>query len=116
MITFNGFKFAKNEKDFSASLFDYNGGTCFGFYKARKNGIVLMDHQKTVIALIAFDGSISFLVTAWKNEKGQILCMNSATDETEKMLNLQGKGYTEKLDLCSDTRKQLEKNIVDFKK
>lgn len=115
MITFNGFKFAKNDKEFSASLFDYSGSTCFGFYKTRKNGIVLMDHQKTVVALIAFDGSISFLVTAWKNENGKISCMYSATDETEKMFNLQGKGYIEKLDLCSDTRKQL-KNSVDFRK
>ena len=114
MITFNGFKFAKTEKEFSASLFD-TGSTCFGFYRERKNGIILMDHQKTVVALIAFDGSISFLVTAWKNDKGQISCMYSATDETEKMFNLQGKGYIEKLDLCSDTRKQL-KNSVDFKK
>ena len=108
MITFNGFKFAKTEKEFSASLFD-TGSTCFGFYRGRKNGIILMDHQKNVVAFIAFDGSISFLVTAWKNEKGQISCMYSATDETEKMFNLRGKGYIEKLDLCSDTRKQLEK-------
>lgn len=107
MITFNGFKFAKNAKEFSSSLFEKNG-TCFGFYRTRKNGIILMDHQKTIIALIAFDGSISFLVTAWKNEKGQILCLNSTTDETEKMFNLQGKGLRETWDLCSDTRKQLE--------
>jgi len=106
MITFNGFKFAKNETEFTSSLFEKDG-TCFGFYKTRKNGIVLMDHQKTVRALIAFDGSISFLVTAWKNEQGQILCMNSATDETEKLFKLQGKGYMEGLDLCSDTREQL---------
>ena len=74
-----------------------------------------MDHQKTVRAFIAFDGSVSFLVTAWKNKNGKISYMYSATDETEKMFNLQNKGYVEKLDLCSDTRKQLE-NSVDFRK
>ena len=114
MIAFNGFKFAKTEKEFSASLFA-TGSTCFGFYRERKNGIILMDHQKNVVAFIAFDRSISFLVTAWKNENGKVSCMFSATEETEKMLNLQDKGYMEKLDLCSDTRKQL-KNSVDFKK
>ena len=114
MITFNGFKFAKTEKEFSASLFA-TGSTCFGFYRERKNGIILMDHQKNVVAFIAFDRSISFLVTAWKNENGKVSCMFSATEETEKMLNLQDKGYMEKLDLCSDTRKQL-KNSVDFRK
>ena len=114
MITFNGFKFAKTEKEFSASLLA-TGSTCFGFYRERKNGIILMDHQKNVVAFIAFDGSISFLVTAWKNENGKISCMFSATEETEKMFNLQNKGYTEKLDLCSNTRKQLE-NLVDFRK
>ena len=114
MIAFNGFKFAKTEKEFSASLFA-TGSTCFGFYRERKNGIILMDHQKNVVAFIAFDRSISFLVTAWKNENGKVSCMFSATEETEKMLNLQDKGYMEKLDLCSDTRKQL-KNSVDFRK
>ena len=64
--------------------------------------------DQPVLAFIAFDGSISFLVTAWKNENGKISCMYSATDETEKMFNLQDKGYMEKLDLCSDTKKQLK--------
>ena len=72
MFTVNGFKFAKTEKEFASTLFD-TGSTCFGFYRERKNGIVLMDHQKTVVAFIAFDGSISFLVTAWKNENGKKL-------------------------------------------
>lgn len=44
MITFNGVKFAKNDKEMTDSLFQ-QGGTCAGFYKVTKRGIQLMDLQ-----------------------------------------------------------------------
>jgi len=72
MIILNGNKFAKNDKEFTSSLFMW-AGTCVGYYKKTKNGIQLLDMQKNVIAFIV-NGikrkESPFIVSATRTSKG----------------------------------------------
>ena len=53
MLVLNNKKFAKNEKEFMDSLFKNDGlGSCVGYYKALKNVVNLMDHNRTKIGVI----------------------------------------------------------------
>lgn len=51
MITLNGKKFAKNDEEFTNSLFE-RGGTCVGFYRVNKRSISLLDTNKNKIGVI----------------------------------------------------------------
>lgn len=55
MLTLNGKKFARNDSEFTDSLFQ-SGGTCVGFYKPRRNSIVLMNMQRERIGVINCHG------------------------------------------------------------
>ena len=72
MIIINGNKFAKNDKEFTSSLF-MESGTCTGYYKKTRNGIQLLDMQKNVIAFIV-NGirrkESPFIVSATRSQKG----------------------------------------------
>jgi hypothetical protein len=72
MIIINGNKFAKNDKEFTSSLFMW-AGTCVGYYKKTINGIQLLDMQKNIIAFIA-NGikrkESPFIVSATRTSKG----------------------------------------------
>lgn len=50
MIELNGAKFAKNEQEFTESLF--SSKTCVGFYKKTKKTVRLYNMQKELIGLI----------------------------------------------------------------
>jgi hypothetical protein len=52
MIVLNGKKFARNDKEFTESLFK-RGGSCVGFYKVNKRTISLLDMQKNKVGVIA---------------------------------------------------------------
>ena len=66
MITLNGKQFAKNDDEFTNSLFK-RGGTCVGFYKAYKRSITLFDMQKNKIGVINRHG---VLASATKQNDG----------------------------------------------
>lgn len=51
MLSFNGKKFARNNDEFTDSLFDC-GSTCVGYYKRTKNGVVLYDMQRNKIGMV----------------------------------------------------------------
>lgn len=51
MLTFNGKKFARNDKEFIDSLFE-SDGTCVGYYKRTKNGVTLYDMQRNKIGVV----------------------------------------------------------------
>jgi hypothetical protein len=72
MIIINGNKFAKNDKEFTSSLFMW-AGTCVGYYKKTANGVQLMDMQKNIIAFIA-NGikrkESPFIVSATRTSEG----------------------------------------------
>ena len=66
MITLNGKQFAKNDNEFTNSLFK-RGGTCVGFYKANKRSITLYDIQRNKIGVINREG---VLASATKQDDG----------------------------------------------
>ena len=89
MLIFNGRKFAKNDKEFVASLFDA-GGTCQGYYKRVKAGVKLYDHQRALQAFIVDNSHRErFVVSAYKTDKGDRF-MFAASSVTEKWLGLEG--------------------------
>jgi hypothetical protein len=59
MIIINGKKFAKNNTEFTSTLFE-SGGTAYGFYKRLKNRIEFSDMQgKPFAALVVNPGKFS---------------------------------------------------------
>ena len=58
MIELNGKKFAENENEFSASLFEA-GGTCVGYYKVNAKSITIFDAQHVKIGVINSHGVLA---------------------------------------------------------
>lgn len=66
MITVNGYKFARNDREFTDSLF--SDATCVGYYKPDgKGGIFLLDHQRNRVGGIRRD---RLVYRASKRERG----------------------------------------------
>jgi len=65
MIEINGNKFAKNDSEFTDTLFT-GGSTAYGYYKALKNKIIFMDHQRKPFAALVKNPHGSFLVNCSK--------------------------------------------------
>ncbi len=84
MFVFNGKKYAKNDDEFTSSLFDA-GGTCSGFYKRTKNGIRLFNMQREPMAFIVLHEPLKFIVTMFKFEE-KIRFMFSMSTSTAKFL------------------------------
>lgn len=100
MITFNGVKFAKNNKEMTDSLFQ-QGGTCAGFYKVTKRGIQLTDLQRNIIAFIVNNGyGERFIVSATRMDNGRIRYMFSTCSNVDKLLNLEALGYMGTIKEC----------------
>lgn len=66
MIELNGHKFAKNQKEFTETLF--SNKTATGYYKVTKTGIILYDHQEKRIGGISKHG-VCYRSTKLKNGK-----------------------------------------------
>jgi hypothetical protein len=58
MITLNGKKFARNNREFAESLFS-PGGTCVGYYKVLKRAVILMDMRGERIGCVNWDGVLA---------------------------------------------------------
>lgn len=78
MLTINGKKYAKNNKAFVGSLFD-SGGTCAGFFKTLKGGIILMDMQGEVFAAIVHHTNFTGIVSATRTSDGRCFYAQSAS-------------------------------------
>ena len=65
--TTQGEKFAKNDTEFTGSLFNPDA-TCVGYYRANGTSIALMDHQRNKVGVINFRG---VLARADKQEDGR---------------------------------------------
>ena len=100
MITFNGVKFAKNEKELTDSLFQ-SGGTCAGFYKVTKKGVQLMDLSKALIAFIVNNGyGERFLVSANRLDDGRVRYLFSTCHKIDRLLLLEELGYKGTIQEC----------------
>ena len=95
MFILNGKKFAKNDKEFTNSLFEA-GGTCVGYYKKTSSGVVLMDMQKTVIGYCKSDNRFTGLVSASKDQStGRIRYMFAACSSLESLVCFDNLKYSE---------------------
>ncbi len=107
MLTINGKQYAANDKEFTASLFNPNG-TAYGFYKAKKNGILLMDMQKEPFAFVVNNRhNEQFFISCGKHD-GRIFYLQSTTDRAEKILGLDSLGWIAKHKLAQHVIEQVQ--------
>lgn len=109
MLVFNGLKYAKNESEFTNSLFE-SGGTCNGFYKVVNGGIRLMDMQGEVRAFIAKNDG-GFVVSARRvpSMNNRIRYMFGTMDDDEQWLGINGMSLREERNECSRVFEELSK-------
>ena len=105
MITFNGHKFAKNEAEFTNSLFEQEG-TCFGYYRKVKGGIKLLDHHKNLFAFIVSQGHHPFIVSATQKKGERARYMFSTSSLDDKRLSLDKLEYSDVINACKNALKQ----------
>jgi hypothetical protein len=88
MIVFNNKQYAKNEAEFTDSLFT-SGGTCNGFYKRTKNGYRLFNIQNELIAFVRCAKEPMLMTATYKllNNKNKIWYSYTDT-QTEKYLGI----------------------------
>ena len=67
MITLNGKKFARDEEEFTNSLFE-KGGTCSGYYRVYKKSVALLDHNKNKIGVVTLS---KVLALATRQDNGK---------------------------------------------
>lgn len=108
MLTINGKQYAANDKEFTASLFN-SGGTAYGFYKKRANGVLLMDMQKNPFAFVVNNRhNEQFFVSCLRLETGRIAYMHSTTAQAEEILGLDKLGYIGGIELAQHVIKQVQ--------
>jgi hypothetical protein len=104
MLNINGKKYAKNEKEFTESLFN-SGGTCEGYYKETKrknyNFIKLYGQNRKVFAYIK--GGIEGYILGTATESGY---MFGLCEKDRKKLGV-GEGYGEQIDFAESIINQL---------
>jgi hypothetical protein len=88
MKTLNGLKFAKNDKEFMASLFDKTG-TAYGFYKTLKGRVHLMDMQGEIFAaVVKNENGFCGIVNARKMENGKVFYQYGLSTTSENLLGV----------------------------
>lgn len=108
MLTINGKQYAASDKEFTASLFKPNG-TAYGYYKARKNGVLLMDMQKEPFAFVVNNRhGEQFFVSCLKREDGRIVYFHSTTERANQVLGLDKLGYMAGIELAQHVIKQVQ--------
>mgnify|MGYP006440878275 CR=1 FL=1 len=101
MLYIDKLKFARNEKEFQNSLFEKNG-TASGYYRMRRCSIILMDHNKVVLAAIIWNRhDLKAFVNATTLDNGKKFFQFSMDGERKKFLgvprsHLQEREYVEK--------------------
>jgi hypothetical protein len=98
MLIFNGRSYAKNNREFTESLFKpINGRTCNGYYRKVKDGIKLFKPDWTLEAFIVDRQHEKFTVSACVLN-GKPRYMFSTCTATEKWLGLDGMGLQAEFD------------------
>ena len=107
MFILNGKKFAKNDREFTNSLFEY-GGTCVGYYKRTTKGVILMDMHKTIIGFCKADSRFTGLVSASKDQAtGRIRYMFAACSSLESLVSFASLKYSEQSEAVKQAIKAL---------
>ena len=106
MLIINNIKFAKNDKEFTNSLFE-TGNTAYGFYKKLKGRIHLMDMQRNIFAAVVVNNQdFKAIVNAVKLD-GKTHYQHGASDITEKLLGVPS-GYIARRDYAETIFNSLE--------
>jgi hypothetical protein len=110
MIIINKQAYAKNDAEFTDSLFNpINGKTCAGFYKQVKGGVKLYDAQKQIFAFVVNNKfNEQFFVSARKLDNGKTYYMHSLTDAGIQKLGFTELGYIAESNMARDIINQLK--------
>ena len=108
MLTFACKTYAKNNSEFTDSLFT-SGGTCNGFYKRVRNGIKLYTMQNKLEAFLV-DNSHGerFVVTAHTTEQGDRYSFSTCST-TEKWLGIENMGSQAQYDAVTSAIKSINR-------
>ena len=97
MITINGKKYVKNDKEFTDTLF-HVGGTATGFYKKLKNSIELYDMQNNLVAAIVVNtNKFTGIVNATKTSDGKKFFQHDISGKWRDILGVPN-GYSAQRD------------------
>jgi hypothetical protein len=94
MLTIAGRKYAKNNSEMTNSLFQ-SGGTCSGYYRSGRHGILLRNLQGKPFAFIANQGGSQWFVTAGIGDNGKTVYMQGFGDYTARELGIDHLSYSE---------------------
>jgi hypothetical protein len=86
MLLFNGKKYAKNDAEFTDSLFTEQ--TCTGYYKKMRNGIKLFNIQNELIAFIVNNTAQGFFVVSASTFENKPYYSYGLSDSTADYLGL----------------------------
>ena len=107
MLTINGKQYAATDAEFTASLFNA-GGTAYGYYKAKKTGVLLMDMQKMPFAFVVNNRHGEQFFVSARPEGNKIRYMFSTTAQDEATLGLDKLGYGAGIELAQAVIKQVQ--------
>lgn len=107
MFVINGRKFARTDTEFVESLF-HSGGTCVGYYKRTRHGILLMDHQKNVIGFCKTDSNFTGLVSAYRTDNGRIRYMFGICGSLENLVGFDLVPFGQQSDIIKASINTLE--------
>jgi hypothetical protein len=107
MITLQGKTYAKNAAEMRRAL-SSPAGTCAGYYRTAKNGVLFMDLQKAPFAFAAMDVTNGgcFFVNASKLENGRTWYQFGTNEITEKQLGIEALSYSEQHNAARDVIRQ----------
>ena len=91
MFRFNGKKYARNNEEFTNSLFDADG-TCNGYYKRIKGGVQLFNMQRELTAFIVDNSHGERFIVSAGMSNGRARYMFGTSTQTEQWLGTLGLG------------------------
>lgn len=97
MLTLNGRTFARNNAEFTASLFS-PGGTCTGFYRRTPKGAYLYNMQRTLVGFLKCGDQFTGMVSAHKCDDGRTRYMYAADSALERMVGFDTLVYSRQQD------------------
>lgn len=86
MLIFNGKKYAKNDREFTDSVF--TDQTCVGYYKKQRNGTHIYDMQRQLVAYIVANDKQGYFVVTARTYENKPFYMRGLSSYTAEFLGL----------------------------
>jgi len=103
MLIFNGKIYAKNNKEFTESLFN-TSGTCNGFYKRIRSGVQLFNIQHELTAFIVNRSDKDRFIVSAGTDNGKPRYMFGLSTAAEKWLGIDGNSFAGDRNAISNMR------------